>query len=65
MLLAAQRGVLGHVGVLVRAVGGPLNVLLVNQHLDALLDDGDGGRETSLHTKYKKCIKNKNSSETV
>jgi hypothetical protein len=44
---------LGHVGVLVRAVGSPLNVLFVNQHLDALLDDGDGGRETSLHTKYK------------
>jgi hypothetical protein len=40
---------LGHVRVLVRAVGRALDVLLVNEHLDALLDDRDGGSEPSLN----------------
>lgn len=36
----ARRG-LGHVAVLVRRGLAPLDVLLVNQHLDALLDHAD------------------------
>ena len=39
---------LGHVGIFVRGVLGSLDVLLVNQHLNALLDDGDGRGETCL-----------------
>ena len=39
---------LGHVGIFVRGVLGSLDVLLVDQHLNALLDNGDGRGETCL-----------------
>ena len=39
---------LGHVGIFVRGVLGSFNVLLVNQHLNALLDNGDGWGKASL-----------------
>ena len=39
---------LGHIGIFVRGVLGSLDVLLVDQHLNALLDNGDGRGETCL-----------------
>ena len=39
---------LSHIGIFVRGVLGSFNVLLVDQHLDALLDDRDGGGEPRL-----------------
>ena len=39
---------LGHVGIFVRGVLGSLDVLLVDQHLNALLDNGDGRGKTCL-----------------
>ena len=47
-MIVAQVAKLGHVRIFVRRVLGSLNILLVNQHLDALLDDGDGGGESCL-----------------
>merc|ERR550517_2113887 len=39
---------LGHVGIFVSGVLGSLDVLLVDQHLNALLDNGDGRGKTCL-----------------
>jgi len=39
---------LSHVGIFVGGVLRSLNVLLVDQHFDALLDDGDGRGEARL-----------------
>ena len=39
---------LSHIGIFVRGVLGSFNVLLVDQHLDALLDNGDGWGKASL-----------------
>ena len=39
---------LSHVGVFIRRVLSPLNILLVYQHLNTLLDDGDGGSKPCL-----------------
>ena len=47
-MIVAQVAKLGHVRIFVRRVLGSLNILLVNQHLDALLDDGDGRGEARL-----------------
>ena len=47
----ARRVSLGNVGIFVCRVLGSLDVLLVDQHLDALLDDGEGGRKPGLQAK--------------
>ena len=39
---------LGHIRIFIRGVLGSFDVLLVDQHLDALLDDGDGRGEARL-----------------